>query len=71
MPFSDITYPEELSVLTEALRLYCLEAHIEPKSPDYYDAGKRAMMLYLQGISPEELAEAMRSGDLPSTKRYG
>lgn len=68
MPFSTIAYPEQLAVLTDALRRHCSETKIEPGSPAYYDAGRLAIILFESGITtPEGLANALRKstpGDL-------
>lgn len=62
MPFTGITYPEQLAVLTKALQSHCSEFNIEPNSPAYYDAGRLAIMLFESGIATsEELAAALRN----------
>ena len=62
MPFTGITYPDQLAVLTKALQSHCSEFDIEPNSPAYYDAGRRAMILFESGIATsEELTAALRN----------
>lgn len=63
MPFSGITYPEQLAVLTDALQRHCRETGIEPKTPAYHDAGRLAIILFERGITTsEELVIALRQG---------
>lgn len=61
MPFTGITYPEQLAVITEALRSHCSEFDIKPNSPAYFDTGRLAIVFFQNGITTsEELAAALR-----------
>jgi hypothetical protein len=49
MPFRHIADLEERSVLTAALKEYCLENKIDAASPEYEDARRLMVPLYERG----------------------
>jgi len=60
-PFNGTANPEQLRLLTEALRSYCAEARIEPGTDEYERVAGLIMTLFTNGAAtPEELAEALR-----------
>jgi hypothetical protein len=57
-----IAYPEQLTILANALREYCRLADIQPGTSDHEDAGRLIWVLFESGISdPDELARALRA----------
>jgi hypothetical protein len=69
MPFSGVADPDQLSVLTDALKNYCREAGIEPGTPAHEDAAWLVMTLFSSGMStPDELSSAL-SNSLVAAQR--
>jgi hypothetical protein len=57
-----IAYPEQLTILANALQEYCRLAHIQPGTSEHHDAGRLIWVLFESGISdPGELARALRA----------
>ena len=66
-----IAQPEQLTVLTKALGVYCHAAEIEPGTREYEDAGRLVMSLFNNGVtSAEELAAALNEWS-SRAERYG
>jgi len=60
MLFNGIAYPDQLTVLTTALKDYCRTNHIEPGTPAFEDAARLIMQLFNNGaITPAEISAAL------------
>ena len=60
MPFSGIVEPEQLTILTIAVDRHCLQAGIDPASPEREDIARLVMILFKNGAaSVEELKAAL------------
>lgn len=60
MPFSGIVEPEQLTILTVAVEHQCLQAGIDPASPEREEIARLVMALFTNGAATiEELKLAL------------
>ena len=57
-----IANPDQLAILTKAVRDYCLIAHIEPGPDEYVDVSRQVIDLFERGLSGHnERVKALRA----------
>jgi hypothetical protein len=60
MPFEGVVHPEQLDMLTKALKAYCQSADIKPDTTEYELAGLRLINLFESGVqTADELLAAL------------